>query len=428
MDTICTQKSGRTTNQPVMNKKFLLTLCLLFIGTMGFSQENTWDQKESFVIKRERSASFAIGGIGYVCAGLDSIVRNDLWQYDPAFDAWTQLADLPSTVRRNPVSFSINGKGYVGTGHSGQYSSTGVNLKDFWEYDPILNSWVQKADYPGGGGNGVYLATGFATTNYGYIACGKKAASTYASDLWRYDPVADSWLQRASFPGGERYNLMNFVINDTAYVGFGSDQDIFRKDLWAYDEISNSWQQRADCNGDARAAGGSFTLNGRGFICCGVDGGFEEDLWEYDSAKDQWKIRAYFPTDGRRYGISFALNNKGYFGAGKGSFGKKRSFYEYFPMSQFGWMMEELNVNELNSSLVTVAPNPIESSAIVSWDDAISISHGTLYNMAGSNVGDFKADGNQIKLDRSNHPSGMYLLTLFNQNNKALLTKKISLK
>jgi hypothetical protein len=109
-----------------MNQKHYLLVCFTWLATLSFGQMNTWDQKEAFVVKRERAASFSIGGIGYVCAGLDTVVREDLWQYDPAFDAWTQLADLPSTQRRNPVAFSVNGKGYVGTGHSGQYSATGI--------------------------------------------------------------------------------------------------------------------------------------------------------------------------------------------------------------------------------------------------------------------------------------------------------------
>jgi hypothetical protein len=221
---------------------------------------------------------------------------------------------------------------------------------------------------------------------------------------------------------------MSFVVNDTAYVGFGSDQDIFNKDLWAYDEISNSWDQRADCDGVARGAGGTFALNGRGFICCGADGGFKEDLWEYDPINDQWKIRAYFPTDGRRYGISFALNGLGYFGCGKGSFGQKRSFYEYTPMTAFGWMMEELGVDELDISNVATYPNPVIDHATVTWNSIVQVDHGILYNQFGAVAGRFEADGNSIYLDRKNNAAGIYFLSLFDSQNTIVLTDKIMLK
>ena len=41
------------------------------------------------------------------------------------------------------VGFSIGSKGYLGTGDSGPYN------KDFWEFDPLINSWTQKADFAG---------------------------------------------------------------------------------------------------------------------------------------------------------------------------------------------------------------------------------------------------------------------------------------
>jgi len=408
----------------------LLPLICLTFGVSG--QENTWDQKEPFVIKRERPAMFTIGGLGYLCAGLDTNVQKDLWQYNPVLDAWSQLADLPGIARRNPVGFAVNGKGYVGTGHSGIYSATGVPLDDFYEYDPGTNIWTQIADYPGAGGNGVYFATSFNTTNYGYVACGKKATSNYEKDLWQYDPVTDMWDQRANFPGGDRYNLMSFVINDTAYVGFGSDQDIFRKDLWAYDEVSNNWDQRTDCEGVARASGGTFSLNGRGFIVCGVDGGFKEDLWEYNSVMDRWKIRAYFPTDGRRYGVSFSINDKGYFGCGKGSFGQKRSMYEYTPMTQFGWKIEEdeevASIFETSISSLTVYPNPASEIINVTWDESSDVKSIRMYSSTGIEILRNTVEGDKTSINRGNLASGIYYIMVFDSNNTELGTQKTMLK
>ena len=370
-------------------------------------------------------ASFSIGSKGYICAGLDSVVRKDLWEYDPALDSWSQLADLPASERRNPVAFSLNGMGYVGTGHSGVYSSTGVILKDFWQYDPVLNAWTQKADYPGANGNGVYFGTAFSTDNYGYIACGKKGTSSYENDLWQYDDINDSWTQKANFPGGDRYNLMSFVINNIGYVGFGSDQDIFRKDLWAYDELTDSWTQKADCEGVARAAGGTFSLQDRGFICCGADGGFKEDLWEYDPFMDRWKIRAYFPTDGRRYGLSLSINNKGYFGAGKGSFGKKRSMYEYTPMTLFGWMMEELSLESILKPEIVIYPNPSIDKININWNKEASVNRIVLSDIKGETKKDEYVSGESLILNVSNYSAGIYFVSLIGESNDILSTEKI---
>lgn len=39
------------------------------------------------------------------------------------------------------TGFSINSKGYIGTGYDGN------SKKDFWEYDPATNSWTQKVHF-----------------------------------------------------------------------------------------------------------------------------------------------------------------------------------------------------------------------------------------------------------------------------------------
>jgi len=57
---------------------------------------------------------------------------------------WTQKADFGGTARFEAVGFSIESKGYIGTGNDGS-----SYLKDFWEYDPAANTWTQKADVGG---------------------------------------------------------------------------------------------------------------------------------------------------------------------------------------------------------------------------------------------------------------------------------------
>jgi N-acetylneuraminic acid mutarotase len=229
--------------------RILLSLLLLLIGSTSFSQgQNSWTKKAPFgALKRERAVSFAIGDYGYVATGEDTvnITHNDLWRYDPLLDSWTQMADLPGSPRRNAVGFALNDKGYVGTGIDSSESSMGVELKDFWEYDPTLNSWIQKADYPGAGGLGVYYAGAFTADNKGYVTCGKYGPSAYAFDLWEYKPTTDSWSQRANFPGGIRYAVSALSIDNKGYVGMGIDYDLYRKDWWQYDPATNIWEQRS---------------------------------------------------------------------------------------------------------------------------------------------------------------------------------------
>ncbi|MSQ78868.1 MAG: hypothetical protein EXR21_04220 [Flavobacteriaceae bacterium] len=48
---------------------------------------------------------------------------------------WVQKASLTATGRGFAVAFSLNDMGYIGSG------VTGVSLDDFWEYDPVDNTW-----------------------------------------------------------------------------------------------------------------------------------------------------------------------------------------------------------------------------------------------------------------------------------------------
>jgi N-acetylneuraminic acid mutarotase len=59
-----------------------------------------------------------------------------------AQDTWTQKADFGGTARYGAFAFSINGKGYLGTG-----DNNNVLYKDVWEFDPLTHSWTQKADF-----------------------------------------------------------------------------------------------------------------------------------------------------------------------------------------------------------------------------------------------------------------------------------------
>jgi N-acetylneuraminic acid mutarotase len=215
-------------------KQNICFLILIIVPNFLVGQYNTWTKKNDFIAgKRERAVAFSIGNYGYVSTGIDTaeILLKDLWQYDPNTDTWNQKADLPGPARRDAVAFSVNGKGYVGTGIDNASALVGNKLKDIWEYDPTLNTWIQKADFPGSGGNGIYFATAFSADNKGYVCGGKWGPNLYSSQLWEYKPSSDQWIQRANFPGGVRYQLSSFSIENQGYVGLGANQDIYKKDF-----------------------------------------------------------------------------------------------------------------------------------------------------------------------------------------------------
>ncbi len=109
--------------------------------------------------------------------------------------------------------------------------------RDFWEYDPLTDSWTRKADFPG---SGRAYALAFAMGTKGYVTQGLLgmtnggASVTLGRDLWEYDAQQDAWTRRTDFPGAARTMAVGFAIGPTGWIGLGtnaSGQDL--RDLWA---------------------------------------------------------------------------------------------------------------------------------------------------------------------------------------------------
>src|SRR6266404_6091742 len=121
------------------------TICalviLVVVGLVSIRAQDTWTRKADFGgTARFGATGFSIGSKGYIGTGFDGIILDrDFWAYDPAINSWTQIANFRGTGRSNAAGFSIGSKGYIGDGYNGGYTN------EFWEYDSATNIWTQKA-------------------------------------------------------------------------------------------------------------------------------------------------------------------------------------------------------------------------------------------------------------------------------------------
>lgn len=410
-------------------KRYLLFITTLFLLLPVFSfNDNDWNEMANFGGgERERAVAFSIGLKGYVATGQDSAdnVHNDLWEYEPASNTWTQKATMPGVGRRNAVGFAVNGKGYVGTGINSPYGvgSGGTPLSDFYEYNPLTNSWSQKASYPGNFGQGVYFATGYAIGSKGYIVCGKESPSNYSTQHYEYNPATNSWQQRQSFPGDDRYALTNFVIGTKAYVGTGTDEDLMRKDFYAYNQTSNSWSQIADMPTPGRSACSGFAIGNQGFIVFGTDGGMKKELWEYHLGFDMWFQRKDYESDARKGGFAFSVGGKGYAGGGKANVNGVRSdFYEYIP----SWPVGVEKFDEVVG--LNVHPNPAVEHVNFSFEELANYTI-FIYDVNGRLVKQ-KTLGGKIKSTMSliGLINGLYIYKIQVNKSKHFITGKLLVK
>ena len=100
----------------------------------------------------------------------------------------------------------------------------------------MTNNWFQKASLPE---IGRYASTGYAMNGKGFVLCGERYnPNTTLSEFWQYNPVSNTWLQLSNFLGGNRNYLAGFVINNNLYAGMGSPG--YSVDFYMYGTICNN--------------------------------------------------------------------------------------------------------------------------------------------------------------------------------------------
>ncbi|MEP7143282.1 MAG: kelch repeat-containing protein [Ferruginibacter sp.] len=302
-----------------------------------------WVSRSDFEgVTRSEGVAFTINDKVYVGTGYDGTNRlKDLWQYDPAGDAWHQKADMPAAAiaRSSAVGFAINDKGYVGTGYDG------INrLADFWQYDGASNSWTRKKDFAG---SARYDAVGFGLLNKGYISTGYDG--NYLKDIWEYDPAGDSWIQPNSMGGGKRSGAVAFVYQNKAYITTGTNNGSSSaiNDLWVFDPTAEpNWTEKrkisnvsTDAYDDAyaivRSNAAAFVMNDKAYISCGENGAVLQDTWEYDFATDTWIKKTAYEGVARTGSIGFSVTNRGYVMTGRSSNTPFDDIREFFPVAEY---------------------------------------------------------------------------------------------
>ena len=99
----------------------------------------------------------------------------------------TKKANFPGEGRQDAVGFSIGNNGYIGIGRAFiDNSGYAVHYQDFWEYNPVSNTWEQKTDFDGEARHG---AVGFSIGNKGYIGTGIiPNVADSPKDFWELTP------------------------------------------------------------------------------------------------------------------------------------------------------------------------------------------------------------------------------------------------
>lgn len=339
-------------------KKLSIQFFIYLITTLIFfesvAQINIWLPRANFGGSARWGAfGFSIGQYGYIGGGFDGGTLNDLWQYNPLNNSWTKKNVMPFQIR-TACSFVINNKAYVVGGIDNSNNIVGK----LWEYDPINDTWTSKAVYPGAA---IYGAAGFAIGGKGYFGIGNAGSSLgpYKNEFYEYDPVFNSWTQKASFPGPIRYGTFGIAANGLGYVTCGVDENSgsLYNDFWEFNPVANTWLLKGSFPGVPRTYPQGFVINGKIYIGTGQNYTVQfDDFYQYNQANNSWTTEANYGPGKRWLCPGFSINSDGYMGTGTSNNTNASSFWVF--------TKDTTTIITTNDTCIMLKPNGIKGKDI----------------------------------------------------------------
>ncbi len=245
---------------------------------------------------------------------------------------WQYKGTLPGSPRVESITFTLGSFAYYGTG----YSSNSSVLTDMWKYEPSNNQWVQLNNFP----VPLYGATAFVINDTAYVTNGRKTSGgNYNSNVYRYDQQLDTFIVISTYPGTPSYTTMSFVVNNKAYIGIGFP---LTNEIWEYTPNSNGWTAKTNFPGALRQNASSFGLNGKGYVGGGAYDPVMayDDFWSYDPLTNTWSTLPSIPGGGRFATIEFEINNKFYVGCGNNYVAYLKDLWSFDPFTNT-WSQED---------------------------------------------------------------------------------------
>lgn len=396
-------------------KKNLLTLLLIGVITsipnFSFAQ---WEQKANPIFTKDHGIGFSLDGFGYVLTGgangqVFSSTR-DFFKYDPNADTWQQLTDYPGPARGYGIGDTWNDKLYFGFGLDGNSNY----LNDLWEWDPATNVFTELPSCPCDG----RVHPGFLADNGKVYMIAGGNDNGNLSDLWIYDINDSTWSQKTDIPGN-RHHPYQFTINGEVYVGAGHLSSWYK-----FDENNNSWIQIASLVARVAGSpfsynGKGYALSGTDVNHNSFDTG---EFWEYDPAVDTWTELPPHPGTSRFGSTQFVIDNYIYLLGGyyrmNGSVTAETTMYRYdldpisVNVTSFG---DDINENTENN--FSFYPNPTKNSLTIELNQLSNsdyyITDVTGKVVKGGNISSFIQD-----IDVSDLFKGVYIITVGKINKK----------
>lgn len=286
-------------------------LFLSILPSLAFAAAN-WTVKNNMPAAKYGMSASVVNGKIYVFGGrAGGQFFSTVEVYDPATDEWTRKKDMP-TGRVGLSTSVVDGKIYVIGGNRFAYGPTAI----VEEYDPVTDTWARKADMS------MEWSTSTSVVNGKIYAIGGTPRGVAWGVSWveEYDPATNTWTRKADMPTPR--SCSTSAVNGKIYAigGIGPHPDIvdpgpagaiILSTVEEYDPVTDTWTQKADmptprgCSTSA-VNGKIYAFGGRG-----SNDDILSTVEEYDPETDTWTKKPDMPTPRIRFSTS-AVDGKIY--------------------------------------------------------------------------------------------------------------------
>ena len=279
----------------------------VFAGPAEREQDRgAWHTAAPAAMKRTEVAAATVGGKIYLVGGFEepsisNVVNLSITpvveEYDASTDKWSSKASMPVGLHHVGVGV-VGGRLYVIGGYKQSGLSVWGPVATLYAYDPAANAWTELAAMPTArGALSVSVHEGKLYAIGGFDGKGNSAAVEV------YDPAKNVWSTRASLPT-PRDHLATATAAGKVYAIGGRVKGDYHRNLSVtevYDPGSDKWSKVPDLP-TARSGITAAEIGGRVYVFGGegANGTFHENE-AYDPAREAWQVMAPMPT--ARHGL-----------------------------------------------------------------------------------------------------------------------------
>lgn len=254
----------------------------------------SWTQLSDFPgTARDDAASFHSSYQAFVGTGMDAgfQLTNDWYAFN-ADGQWQPVAALPASGRQYCSGFNLLDErwGYLFGGLDGNGP-----LNELWRYDILLDEWSALAPLPA---PGRYASAVITSGDRAYVCGGLLAGGVTTNEVWCYDLATDSWSAVAPLPGVPRHRAASM---DLMVIGGADSTYQALSDVYQYDPVADSWLQMQNLPAPrygAQCAGG--------FLFCGASSPsqFHDDVFAFQAG--MWSVASFpqFPGGPRKGAVA----------------------------------------------------------------------------------------------------------------------------